>query len=104
MKLERLTSTTRSISRDAAERARSAASEDHRRVNAGEGVEGDRERSLQQELAAAASKIAMVATGGEAQEEAREVAEQLLKLGDEAAHLLRPVAASSHSPAVDTEA
>jgi len=51
MKLSRLESTTQSHSQDAIERARHVAGESVRRVEALEGVEGDRQRSLQQELA-----------------------------------------------------
>lgn len=104
MKLERLTSTTRTISREAAERARAAGVEEERRVNAAEGAEGDRERSLQQELAAAAAAIAIADTDDDALQEAKAVAGELVRLGDEASHLLKPMASGGHSLAVDTEA
>lgn len=104
MKLERLTSTTRSISREAAERARAAGIEEARRVNASEGAEGDRERSLQQELAAAENKVAMNTANDDALDEAREVAEQLVRLGNGAGQLLKAVAPPGHSLTVDTEA
>lgn len=103
MKLERLTSTTHSISRDAAERARAAAGEE-RRVNAAEGTDDDRERSLQQEIAAAAAVIASADTGEGVLQEAKAVAGELVRLGDEAGHLLKPMAPPGHSPTVDTEA
>ena len=51
MKLSRLESTTQRHSQDAIERARHVAGESVRRVEALEGAEGDRQRSLQQELA-----------------------------------------------------
>lgn len=51
MKLSRLESTTQRHSQDAIERARQVAGESVRRVEALEGVEGDRQRSLQQEVA-----------------------------------------------------
>jgi hypothetical protein len=51
MKLNRLDSTTQPLSREAVARARHVAGEQVRRVEAPEGVEGDRQRSLQQELA-----------------------------------------------------
>ncbi len=51
MKLDRLSSTTQRISSESQERARHVADETVLRVGAMEGVEGDRQRSLQQELA-----------------------------------------------------
>ena len=50
MKLDRLASTTQRLSRESIERARHVAGERIRRVDALEGVEGDRQRSLQQEM------------------------------------------------------
>ena len=104
MKLERLTSTTHSISHDAAERARTAPVDDHRRVNASEGMDGDRERSLSQELAAADGKIATAEGGQDARHEAQDVAAELVRLGDEAVRLIRPANAAHLPLAVDTEA
>ena len=51
MKLSRLESTTQSHSRDSVERAEQAGAQQIRRVEALEGIEGDKERSLQQERA-----------------------------------------------------
>lgn len=89
MKLDRLVSTTQSPSVDAAERVHHAA--DVRRVEAPEAVDGDRERSLQQELAEFDPRAAGPSAAGERmREEARAVAEQLANLGDKADDLLRP--------------
>lgn len=76
MKLERLASTTETLSSEARERARVAAPEP--RVEAMEGVEGDRQRSLRQELDSV-EQLAIGQFSGPAQQlaSAREVAEQL---------------------------
>ena len=76
MKLERLASTTETLSSEARERARVAASE--RRVEAMEGVEGDRQRSLRQEIDSV-EQLAIGEFAGQAQplESARRVADQL---------------------------
>lgn len=106
MKLERLTSTSPTLTREAAQRARSVADESHWHVGPAEGVEADRQRSLQQELALAETArrspgrpddgrhdfpadddSAGAAT--QARETAEQVAEQLTALGDRADALLR---------------
>jgi hypothetical protein len=51
MKLDRLTSTTQQISPNAREHARLVAAGSIAQVAAMEGIEGDRQRSLQQEVA-----------------------------------------------------
>ena len=106
MKLERLTSTSPALTREAAQRARLVADESHWHVGPAEGVEADRQRSLQQELALAETArrspgrpddgrhdfpadndSAGAAT--QARETAEQVAEQLTALGDRADALLR---------------
>lgn len=104
MKLQRLTSTTATLSHDAAERARSAAGANERRVEAAEGTAADRERSLHQELDAAAEKTPTVAATPEALDDARSMAEQIVHLGSDAAHLLKRGALSPNPLSVDTEA
>ncbi|WP_371324243.1 hypothetical protein VX159_01620 [Dechloromonas sp. ZY10] len=76
MKLERLASTTETLSREARERARNAASAP--RVEAMEGVEGDRQRSLRQELDSVEALAVGEFSGQSRQlEQARQVADQL---------------------------
>ena len=104
MTLTRVTTTHRALTREAAERARDAVHEPVRRVEALEGVEADRQRSLQQEL----DEVQAKATGpfeGEEQilQNARDVAEKLTQLGPEAADLVRPDKCPK-SCAVDAEA
>lgn len=79
MKLTRLSSSTQRPTQESIERARHVDEERIRRVEVMEGIEGDRQRSLQQELA----EIEAAATGdfhGEEKvlQEARDVAAQLL--------------------------
>jgi|GEM_PF-1434607 len=79
MKLTRLSSTTQRPTQESIERVRHVDAERIRRVEVMEGVEGDRQRSLQQEMA----EIEQAALGdfhGEEQvlQEARDVAAQLL--------------------------
>jgi len=79
MKLTRLSSTTQRPTQESIERVRHVDDERIRRVEVMEGVEGDRQRSLQQELA----EIESAALGdfhGEEKilQDARDVAAQLL--------------------------
>ena len=92
MKLTRLDSTTARPSGEAAARAQAAAPERVRRVEAMEGVEGDRQRSLRQELAEIDPR-AVGPFAGQAQvmSDARIIAEQLARL-DSAANLVRGTA------------
>lgn len=91
MKLQRLGSTTQRPSQEAIERARESVDERVRRVEAGEGVEGDRERSLQQELDEAAQKIPGEVEQPNVQNQARDVANRLADLPEDAAkRLIRP--------------
>ena len=105
MKLQRLTSTNRSITREAAERARAGAAESHRKVDAQEGTEADRERSLQQEVAAAEARFG---AGGEREDQAlhsaQALAEELTRLGDAAAQLVKALPGTCHPFGVYEEA
>lgn len=79
MKLTRLSSSTQRPTQESIERARHVDEERIRRVEVMEGIEGDRQRSLQQEMA----EVVPAATGdfhGEEKvlQEARDVAAQLL--------------------------
>ena len=90
MKLSRLESTTQHHSQDAIERARHVAGESVRRVEALEGVEGDRQRSLQQELADFDPKAVGAFDGGDLiMATAHDVATQLSTLGSAAHSLLK---------------
>lgn len=101
MKLPSLASTTQHPTRESVERVRHA-DEQVRRVELMEGVEGDRQRSLQQELAEI--ETAAIATF-EGQEqilrEATETAAQLLALGTAADALIKTGALPKVLPAVD---
>jgi hypothetical protein len=85
MKSQRLASTTERYAPQALERSSLAGAREIRRVEALEAIEGDRQRSLRQELDAADPGGHGLADGDDhVRQEAREVAEQLLKLPDEA--------------------
>ncbi len=91
MKLSRLSSTTQRPTQESIERVRHVDEERIRRVEAMEGVEGDRQRSLRQELA----EVDPAATGdfhGEEKvlQEARDVAAQLLDLEVGTDSLIKP--------------
>lgn len=90
MKLDRLTSTTQPLSPESRERARHVADETVLRVGAMEGVEGDRQRSLQQELADFDPKAVGAFDGGDLiMATAHDVATQLSTLGSAAHSLLK---------------
>jgi len=90
MKLDRLTSTTQHLSPESRERARHVADESILRVGAMEGIEGDRQRSLQQELADFDPKAVGVFDGGDLiMATAHEVATQLSALGNAANSLIK---------------
>ena len=80
MKLERLTSTTETLTSEARERARAAAPEP--RVEALEGLAGDRQRSLRQEFESIEA-LAIAEYGGQALQlaTAQQVAADLLVVG-----------------------
>lgn len=99
MKLNRLASTTQPPSQDAIERARHRPDEQVRRVEALEGVEGDRQRSLQQEIAEIEPGAIGPFNGGEqVMQGARDVAAQLAVLGSAVDALIKsaPVATAIH--------
>jgi hypothetical protein len=95
MKLNRLESTTRTHSSDAVEHPRQLAGDTVQRVEAAQGVEADRQRSLQQELAEFDPRAVGPFAGGErVMQDAREVAAQLASLGEAADAMIKlgPVA------------
>ena len=90
MKLDRLTSTTQHLSPESRERARHVADESILRVGAMEGIEGDRQRSLQQEIAEFDQKAVGAFDGGElVLAAAHDVASQLSALGNAANSLVK---------------
>jgi hypothetical protein len=105
MKLDRLASTTARLSAEAAERGRQVAADGIRRVEMAEGVEGDRERSLQQELAMADPRAVGEFQGGERLfQDAKEIAAQVAGLGVQAAELLHPEVLADKLPHLDDSA
>ena len=90
MKLNRLESTTQHHSQDAIERGRHVADESVRRVEALEGIEGDRQRSLQQEIAEFDPRAIGPFQGSEHMlEDARQVAAELTLLGPNRSGLVK---------------
>ena len=105
MKLSRLSSTTQRPTQESIERVRHVDEERIRRVEVMEGVEGDRQRSLQQEMA----EIEPAALGdfhGEEKvlQEARDVAAQLLDLDVGTDSLIKPGAPLSRLIGIDDSA
>ena len=90
MKLPSLASTTQRPTRESVERVHQVAHERIRRVESMEGIEGDRQRSLRQELDEIEPE-AMAAFEGQAEilREASSVAAQLLTLGAAADDLIK---------------
>lgn len=102
MKLGRLESTTQHHSADAVERAHLAASEPVRRVEAMEGVEGDRQRSIQQEISEVDPRAIGDFEGAEqVMKGAREVAAKLTMLGSNASGLVKLQALSRRYSRID---
>lgn len=99
MRLARLTSSSRRLPQEAAERAREGAGESRWRINAAEGTNPDRGRSLQEELEAGKAPFPDAPSGQAALREAREVAGKLVNMGSGAAALIKP-----QRPSVDTKA
>lgn len=84
MKSSRLNSTTERYSTTSVERAHGVAEPEVLRVEAVEAIEGDRQRSLRQELRAAdPASGGVVADSGQARSEAREIAARLVDLPEE---------------------
>lgn len=104
MKLDRLSSTTQPISSESRERARHVANETVLRVGAMEGVEGDRQRSLQQELADFDPRAVGVFAGGELiMANAHELALQLSLLGQAANTLVKAHETHFLPPVIDAK-
>lgn len=105
MKLNRLASTTQQHSPDAIERVRHVAGQSVRRVEALEGIEGDRQRSLQQEIAEFDAKAIGPFAGDERMlQGARQVAAELTLLGTNRNGLLKLQALSHACVRIDDKA
>lgn len=105
MKLHRLSSTTQRISQESIERVRQSADEGVRRVELLEGIEGDRQRSLRQELAEIDPNAIGDFHGSEQLlQEARAVASQLAALGHSADDLVKSGAVPRKLCGVDDKA
>ena len=91
MKLTRLSSTTQRPSRYSSERVRPVDNEQIRRVEVMEGIEGDRQRTLQQEIAEVAPGAVGDFHGQErVLQEARDAAAQLLEMDFGTDSLIKP--------------
>ena len=105
MKLSRVESTTQSLPRESIARAELAVTHTVRRVEAAEGIVGDRERSIQQEIAEIEPKaIGQFEGTALVLEGAREVAAQLTRLGDNARGLVKLRALSQQVARIDDAA
>ena len=105
MKLARLESTTQHPSPESAERGQRLADERIRRVEAGEGVAPDRERSLQQEVAEMEPEALAGFAGGELiLQQAKALAVELTHADAPLAHLIRPDALPGVPLSIDDEA
>lgn len=104
MKLSRLEGKTTAYSRDAMERAAHAGDQAVRRVEAMEGMAGDRERSVRQEVdLIEPGAIGPFEGAGHVLDEARAVAGQLAEL-DDMQQLIDTQAMGHWRPGVDDEA
>ncbi len=91
MKLTRLSSTTQRATRESSERVRPVDNEQIRRVEVMEGIEGDRQRSLQQEIAEVDPGAVGDFHGHErVRQGVRDVAAQLLELDVGTDSLIKP--------------
>jgi len=105
MKLNRLDSTTQHHFAGSAERVPHGVDEKVRRVEAAGGLEGDRQRSLQQEVAEfAGTSLPPLEDGEQILSRAREVAAQLTSLGAGAEALLRETVVMGSLGKVDDKA
>lgn len=105
MKLNRLESTTQRLSQESRERGRHVAGQQVRRVEALEGVEGDRQRSLQQEMAEIEAGAIGDFTGGQRLlQDAREMAAELAALGTAADELIKGEALGVAAGHIDDQA
>lgn len=104
MKLTRLSSTTQRPSQEAVERVRQV-DERVRRVELLEGAEGDRQRTLQQEMAEIEpAAMAAFQGGGQILQEAQGIAEQLAHLTVGVDSLIKPGALPTGLAGVDESA
>lgn len=102
MKLDRLVSSTQRPARESIERLPHAADERIRRVDALEGVEPDRQRSLQQELSEVESGAIGAFKGGErVLEEVRSLASQVAALGQDAGRLIKAAPFAATAKGID---
>lgn len=109
MKLGRLVSETAFSGREGLQVATPATALALHPVAAGEGLGGDRERSLQEEIAAIEALAIGEFEGQDkareaAQEDAHEVAAQIAGLGEQAGKLLSPQGLATHWNALDDRA
>lgn len=105
MQLNRLASTTQRPSQEAIERARHSPDERIRRVEALEGAESDRQRSLQQEIAEIEPGAIGEFNGGEQiMQGAQEVAAQLVNLGAAVDDLIKPSSLTAVIHVIDDQA
>lgn len=105
MKLSHLKSTTQSIPLEAAERLRHAPTEAVLRVNAMEGIEGDRQRSLQQEINEIdPNAIGRFRGNQHILEDVRELAAEIAAMGKQADHLMKQINTNGHFHAIDDQA
>ena len=102
MKLNRLESTTQHTTPELAERARHLSPDSIHRIEAQEGVEGDRQRSLQQELAEFDLRAIGPFEGGEViLDNARKLAAQLTLVGTNLNGLVKLQALSQRFSRID---
>ncbi len=105
MQLNRLASATQRPSQEAIERARHLPDERIRRVEALEGAESDRQRSLQQEIAEIEPGAIGEFSGGEQiMQGAQEVAAQLVSLGAAVDDLIKPSSLTAVIHVIDEQA
>ena len=105
MKLTRLSGTTQRLSQESVVRLHQAEMAGVRRVEALEGIEGDRQRTLQQELAEI-EPAAIAAFQGDEHilEDARRLAAEVAALGPAADELIKPPALGKLLHGVDDQA
>ncbi len=105
MKLTRLSSTTQRPSQESIDRQRQGEAVRVRGVDLLEGVDGDRQRTLQQELAEIEPAAIAAFLGGEQiLEDARRLAAEVAALGPAADELIKPAALARQLSGVDEQA
>lgn len=104
MKLNRLESTTQRLSQESRAPARHVAGEPVRRVEALEGIDGDRQRSRQQEMAEiGAGALGDFAGGRRVLQDARALAAELAALGTAADELIKGDALNAATGHIDDQ-